>query len=221
MEDGYILCRIKKASKHRLKLRITKGKETMTYDLNNRGNDEVFPLQLGSGKYSVVLFENVTGKKYSQEGKANLNVKLTREDAAYLVPNQYVNYEIAFEAVKKSDELTAGKKDETDRYRAVCEFVKSTFLYDFIRAATVSAGMLPDIEGAYKKKMGICQDLSAITCCMLRVAGLPGRLVIGYADKQYHAWTVTKIGDKEYFFDPTAAIAAIGKVKNYTVERMY
>ena len=46
-------------------------------------------------------------------------------------------------------------------------------------------------------------------------------MVIGYADKQYHAWTVTKIGGKEYLFDPTAAVSAIGKVKNYTVERMY
>ena len=220
MEDGYILCRVKKASKHRLKLRIAMGKETLTYDLNGKAQFEVFPLQLGSGKYTVSLFENVSGKKYSQEGKVSLTAKLTREDAAYLAPNQYVNYAAGYAAVQKSDELCAGKSEE-ESFRAVCDFMKSSFMYDFIRAATVGAGELPDIEGAYKKKMGICQDLSAITCCMLRVAGLPGRMVIGYADKQYHAWTVTKIGSKEYLFDPTAAVSAIGKVKNYTVERMY
>ena len=220
MEDGYILCRSKKAGKRRLKLRISKGGETLTYDLNSKGEAEVFPLQLGSGKYSVSLFENVSGKKYSQEGKIGLSAKLKREDAAYLAPNQYVNYAAHFAAVGMSDELCAGKNEE-ESFRSVCAFMKSSFLYDYIRAATVTAGMLPDIEGAYEKKMGICQDLAAITCCMLRVAGVPGRMVIGYADKQYHAWTVTKIGGKEYLFDPTAAIAAISKVRNYTVERMY
>ena len=220
MEDGYIYCRVKKANKHRMKLRIIKGGTTLTYDLNSKGENEIFPLQLGSGKYSVELFQNVSGKKYSQEGKVSLNAKLTREDAAFLIPNQYVNYGITSAAVQKSDELCAGK-DEEERFRTICAFMKSSFLYDYIRAATVTAGVLPDIEGAYEKKMGICQDLAAITCCMLRVAGVPGRMVIGYADKQYHAWTVTKIGGKEYLFDPTAAIAAIGRVKNYTVERMY
>ena len=220
MDEGYILCRVKKANKHKLKLRITMGKETLTYDLNGKGEDEVFPLQLGSGKYGVALFENVSGKKYSQAGKVSLSVKLVREDAAYLAPNQYVHYLRGYDAVAKSDELCAGL-DELHSYEAVCGFMKSSFVYDYIRAATITAGMLPDIEGAYAKKMGICQDLAAITCCMLRVAGIPARMVIGYADRQYHAWTVTEIGGKEHFFDPTAAISALGKVKSYTVERMY
>lgn len=220
MEDGYFLAKVKNKSKKRLKLRVVSGEETLTYDLNGKGDTEVFPLQLGSGKYTVALFENVSGKKYSQAGKVSLSVKLRREDAAFLIPNQYVSYVKTTEAVLKSDELTEGK-GETQRYDAVCDFMKSSFVYDFVRAATISAGTLPDIDGCYEKRMGICQDLSAVTCCMLRVAGIPSKMVIGYADKQYHAWTVATVEGKEVFFDPTASLAAMAKPRKYTVERMY
>ena len=69
--------------------------------------------------------------------------------------------------------------------------------------------------------MGVCQDLSAIMVCMLRTQGIPARLMIGYADKQYHAWVVADVGGEEKFFDPTAALSAISKVKAYTLERYY
>ncbi|MBQ8130131.1 MAG: transglutaminase domain-containing protein [Clostridia bacterium] len=220
MEDGYVMAGVKKQSKKRLKLRITKGKETLTYDLNNKGEMEVFPLQMGSGKYSVSLFENVSGKKYSQAGKISISPKLTSEDAAFLAPNQYVNYTRLSAAVAKSDELCAGKSGQ-DAAQAVVNFMKSSFMYDYIRAATVTAGMLPDIDGSFEKRMGICQDLSAITCCLMRVAGVPCKMAIGYADKQYHAWTLIVVDGKEKFFDPTAAISAIAKPRTYTIERMY
>ena len=138
MEDGYVMAGVKKQSKKRLKLRITKGKETLTYDLNNKGEMEVFPLQMGSGKYSVSLFENVSGKKYSQAGKISISPKLTSEDAAFLAPNQYVNYTRLSAAVAKSDELCAGKSGQ-DAAQAVVNFMKSSFMYDYIRAATVTA----------------------------------------------------------------------------------
>ena len=75
--------------------------------------------------------------------------------------------------------------------------------------------------GSYEKKMGVCQDLSAIMCCMLRTQGIPCRLIIGYADKNYHAWTVAQVGGQEMFFDPTAALSAISPPKAYSVERFY
>ena len=69
--------------------------------------------------------------------------------------------------------------------------------------------------------MGVCQDLSAIMACKLRTQGIPCKLMIGYADKQYHAWTVSIINGEEVFYDPTAALNAISKVKEYTLERFY
>ena len=219
-KEGYFMAALTSPSSHKMKMRVQKGDITLTYDLNQKGDFEVFPLQLGSGHYNIVLYENISGKKYSQAGFLGLDVTLTREDAAFYYPNQYVNYDLVSKAVAKSDELCAGKSS-LEIYEILSNFMKTSFVYDYVKAATVKPGQLPDIDGSFDKKMGVCQDLSAIFCCMLRSQGLPGRLIIGYADKQYHAWTVTEINGKEYFFDPTAALNAISSIKEYSVERYY
>ncbi len=220
LSEGYFMACVPAGCPHRLKLRVEKDGQTLTYDLNGESIYEVFPLQLGSGTYSVMLYENVGGKKYAQQGGILLDVSLSREDASFLVPNQYVNYSALSPLVEKAGELCNGL-DEKDTYQTVCTFMQSEFVYDFVRALTVSAGQLPDADGSFEKRMGICQDLSAVTVAMLRTMGIPGRLMIGYADDNYHAWTQTLVDGKEEFFDPTAAVGGINSVGTYSVERYY
>lgn len=218
--EGYFMAAVQSKNKHKLKLQVVKDGQTLRYDLNGDGDYEVIPLQLGSGKYEITLYENVSGKKYAQEGKITLSVQLRTEQVSFLYPSQYVNYTRLSQAVAKAGELCTGKSGK-EAYDIICNFMKSYFSYDFVKAVTIKAGTLPDIDGSYQKKMGVCQDLSAVMVCMLRTQGIPARLIIGYADKQYHAWTMTWVGGKEEFFDPTAALNAIKTVKDYSVERFY
>lgn len=220
INEGYFMAAVQKKNSHKMKLRVVKGKESLTYDLNNTGEYEVFPLQMGNGKYEISLWENVSGKKYSSAGKISVTVKLKDANRPFLYPNQYVNYTKLSEAVAKAAELCKDK-NEKEAYKAIRSFMSTSFVYDFVKAVNIKAGMLPDIDGSYKKKMGVCQDLAAIMVCMLRTQGIPAKLVIGYADKQYHAWTVSIIDKKEIFFDPTAALNAISSPKDYSVERIY
>ena len=83
------------------------------------------------------------------------------------------------------------------------------------------SGTLPDIDGCYESKMGICQDLAAMAACMLRVQGIPTRLMIGYAGKMYHAWNTVIINGEEVLYDPTLELSAIDSGLTYTVERYY
>lgn len=219
LDKGYVMVKCGKSTDHGLKIRITNGSWQLNYDLNNNGEFEAFPLQRGSGKYEVALFENVKGNKYASEGKINLDAKLTNEYGAFLAPNQYVSYELWTSAVQKSDEICVGGSQQ-EIFDAVSNFIASEFQYDFVRAKTISAGTLPDIDYCYDNRMGICQDLAAVTACMLRVQGVPTKLVIGYADKYYHAWTTVVIDGKEVFFDPTHAVNAIN-AKKYSAEREY
>ena len=216
LQDGYVMCRVSEPTGNRLKLRVTLDKFQLTYNLNNRGEYEVFPLQLGDGTYEFALYENAGGDKYASEGKLTVGVQLENPDAPLLVPNQYVDYVRDTPAVLKSDEL-AGMGDI---YRAVCDFMSGEFEYDYVLAQNIGPGELPDIDACFEHRMGICQDLSAVMVCMLRVQGIPAKLVIGYADSHYHAWVVALMNGKEVFFDPTAAINAIN-VKSYTTERFY
>ena len=218
--DGYVLASVLSPSENRMKLRMTFGSGAqLTYDLDNTGQYETFPLQLGSGTYEFSLYENAGGTKYSSEGKVTISVQLNREDAAFLAPNQYVNYTKESPSVLKADELSEGHS-ETEIYQAVCDFMGSEFSYDFIRAQTISPGELPEVDPCYESRMGICQDLAAVMVSMLRTQGIASRLMIGYADSYYHAWTVSYVNGEEKFFDPTAAIGAMN-AGSYTVERFY
>ena len=67
MSEGYIMVKGKKSTK-RLKIEIATSGAKLRYDLNSNGEYEVFPLQFGSGKYQVSLYENAKGKQYSKEG---------------------------------------------------------------------------------------------------------------------------------------------------------
>ena len=221
VSEGYFTASLQSANSHRMKLRVTKGDTTLTYDINSEGEFEVFPLQLGDGSYTVTLYENVSGKKYASAGKLSLNVTLSEKDVCFLYPNQYVNYTPETEVVNIAEELCAGVSG-MDIFKKIASYVTGgNYTYDFVKALTVKAGVLPDIEECYKKKMGICQDLSALMCCMLRTQGVPARLTIGFADKNYHAWVEFRYEGDDHFYDPTLELNGIGKVKTYSVERFY
>ena len=82
--------------------------------------------------------------------------------------------------------------------------------------------MLPDIDECWTKKMGICQDLSALTCAMLRSQGVPARLMIGtLGSGTPHAWVLAVVDGEDKFFDPTAELNASSKTDTYTTERWY
>ena len=218
ISEGYIMVKAKKTSK-RLKLQISTADAKLNYDLNSDGEYEVFPLQLGNGSYDFSLYENVSGTKYSSAGKVTIYVALEDPNLAFLAPNQYVNYVPESLTVQKSDEI-AGDASPREVYDAVTKFIADEFSYDFVRAQTIPAGALPEVDPCFEKRAGICQDLAAVMVCMLRVQGVPARLMIGYADQYYHAWTVAVVDGEEIFFDPTAAIGAM-RAKKYQVERYY
>ena len=218
--EGYFLAAVTQKNKHKVKLRVEKDGETLTYDLNTTGKYEVFPLQLGSGKYSLSLWENVSGKKFSAAGKITVNVKLKREDGAFLYPNQYVNYRKNDQAVGMSQKICKDKEGK-EAYTAIKQYITENFRYDYVKAAKIQPSEMPDIDSCFANKSGVCQDLSALMACMLRVQGIPARLAIGYADKTYHAWVVCEVEGEKILFDPTAAVNKTDNASKYSVERYY
>lgn len=218
--NGYVMARAKSSSK-RLKLRVTLGGTTMTYDINANGEYEPFPLQLGAGEYAFELFRNVDGNRYAQAGTVKLNLTPADGLVAFLSPNPYVPYTADSRAVALSQEICAGLTTDREKLDAIREYVCSNFVYDYVKAATVVNGTMPDIDGLLDKRMGICQDLSALAACMLRVQGIPTQFVIGYADRNYHAWNHVLIDGQYLRMDLTADLNAVSRSVTYTVERIY
>lgn len=217
--EGYVMVK-HDASKKRYKVAIKKGDNTYNYDLNSKGEYEIYPLQMGNGKYSIQVYEQVSGSKYTPVGNKTIEVKLSNKNICYLYPNQFVNYNANTKAIAKSDELCSGLSSDKEKVEAIFDFCKTEIDYHHIRAMTVPKGYLPDIDEVLKEKMGICFDYAAVMACMLRVQGIPTQLVIGFADKEYHAWNKVYMGGEWIRYDATFA-ATGAKPKSYTEQERY
>ncbi|MBQ8159934.1 MAG: transglutaminase domain-containing protein [Clostridia bacterium] len=219
-DQGYVMVAFGSTTKKKLKVRVSLGKQQLDYNIGGDGEYVVLPLQLGEGKYDIALYENVSGKKYAAGGKVTVSVSLSSANIPFLYPNQYVDYNLSTPCVMKSDELIHSDMTEQQKYDEIAAFMAQNFSYDFAKAKKVGAGELPSVTDAFENKEGICQDLAAIMVTMLRVQGIPAKMMIGYADKYYHSWTVAVINGQEVFLDPTHEIGAIN-AKTYKVERFY
>lgn len=173
----------------RIKLQIAKsGGTTYSYDLNNAGNAETFPLTDGNGAYSIKVFENTTGSKYAQAYSGTVNLALSDSLRPFLYANQYVNFNAASKVTAKASEVTAGKADTIAKTQAVFDYVVDNFTYDDAFAKTVQSGYIPSPDKTLASKKGICFDYASVMASMLRSQGVPCKLIVGYAGKVYHAW---------------------------------
>lgn len=243
-EDGYVMIRNLENTTVKLKVLITGPSATRySYNLDNGGKYEVFPLSDGNGEYKIGVYKNISGTKYSTSLSTTQTVRLKDEFAPFLHPNQYVNFTPQSKAVAKAAELIKGCKTDIDRIGAVYTFVINTLTYDKERAATVTSGYLPDIDDVLAKKKGICFDYAALMTAMLRSQGIPTKLVVGYAGTAYHAWinvytkengwvnsVILFDGQTWKLMDPTfassgnssdAILQYIGNGANYTAKYLY
>ena len=220
-DDGYIQVR-HRAGKKRIKVRVSCGGETYTYDLNQNGEFEVFPLQMGSGTYKVTVYEQVKGTQYQSLSTISFKASIADEFSPYLYPNQYAWYDADSQAVVQAEALCAGLTTDGQKVDAVHSFVISRFMYDYIKAMTVKSNTtyLPDVDSTLFEKKGICFDFAALMCCMLRSQGIPTQLVIGDADACYHAWNRVYVDGQWRLIDTTSEITSL-VVRQYTPERRY
>lgn len=189
-DDGYIAASYTGKS-DRAKLRVICGKTQYDHDLASDGTTEFFPL-MGSGSYTVRVYEQVSGKSYSLAAEAVFDVKIKSETDMYLYPNKYSDFDKNSDCVKKAAQLCENKSGTVDKIAAIFEYVSENITYDKELAQKVTNGLtgyIPDPDRTLKNGKGICFDYSSLLTAMCRSQGIPARIVVGYAkDNIYHAW---------------------------------
>ena len=139
--EGYVTVACRSAS--RIKVQVTKsGGTTYTYNLNNGGAYEVFPLTGGDGTYKIGVYENVTGDKYAEAVSANISVTLRSQALPFLYPNQYVNFSANSNAVAKGQALAQTAGSDLEIIANVYNFVIGSITYDTQKAQTIQQGGL-------------------------------------------------------------------------------
>lgn len=242
--DGYVMIRYAEESGARIKTLITfPDGTTYQYNLTPAAAYAAFPLSGGSGTYSVGVYKNVEGTKYTTLYTAEVYAEIADAFAPFLQPNQYVNYSAESEAVLLAAELSTGLTDELDIVAAIYQYIITNITYDFDKAASVKSGYLPDVDAVLASGKGICFDYAALMTAMLRSRGIPTKLAVGYPGEIYHAWisVYTKESgwiDSVIFFDGTAwklmdptfassgnsseeIMAYIGNPDNYAAKYLY
>ncbi|WP_243158108.1 transglutaminase-like domain-containing protein [Aminipila terrae] len=243
LEQGYVMIKYN-GKNDKIKIQIAKGSgTTYTYNLNARDAYEVFPLTEGNGNYSVKVFENVAGTKYSQAFSKSLDVKLANQYLPFLYPNQYVNFTADCETVKRGVQVTKSTTDDLKKVELVYDYTVDALTYDKAKAATVQSGYLPNVDAVLAAKKGICFDYASVMATMLRSQNIPCKLVVGYTGSVYHAWInvytpqtgwidgmIFFDGKKWKLMDPTFASSGkksesimkyIGDASNYTAKYAY
>lgn len=205
ISQGYVMVRYS-GGKEKIKIQITKGAVTYTYDLNARDAYEVFPFSEGNGTYSLKVFENVSGNQYAQIFSKDLAVNIVDQFLPFLYPNQYVNFSEGNAAVQVGAQVAASATDEIGIVTNVFHYVVDNLTYDVAKAQSVQSGYLPNIDAVLAARTGICFDYAALMTAMLRTQNIPTKLVVGYTGSAYHAWVnvyITNVGwvDNAIYFD--------------------
>jgi hypothetical protein len=100
---------------------------------------------------------------------------------------------------------------EDEKVNAIYNWVISNFRYDEDSTFAINAGLDPTakITVAFKKRKGVCDNISAIFNDICLKSGIVSFVVSGYTkqgnfvDKSGHSWTAASINKQWYLFDPT------------------
>ncbi|MGN0675511.1 MAG: transglutaminase-like domain-containing protein, partial [Oscillospiraceae bacterium] len=155
-DDGYISA-VYTGKSTAAKLRIKCGELQYDHDLSADGRTEFFPL-MGSGSYTVKVYELVSGKSYAEAASGSFEAAIKSDTAMYLYPNKYSSFDSSSDCVKKAAELCEGKNSEMEKIAVIFGYISENITYDKELASTVKSGYVPDPDKTLAKGKGICFD---------------------------------------------------------------
>ena len=153
-KDGYIMIKWtggSTSSKIKVLIKGPNNSEDYQYNLRTDGSYDTFPLSDGNGQYSVRVYKQVDGTKYSPVLTAKISAQLTDEFAPFIRPNQYVNYSDDSKAVAKAAEIIQekGAGDNLSKTEAIYDWVVNNLSYDTPKAASVQSFTVVRQAGFY------------------------------------------------------------------------
>lgn len=195
VNEGYVGAAA--TSDSRLKFQVSKGEMSYNYDLPGDNTPIVVPVNMGDGPYSFRVMQNTSGNNYVELFSVVENVTLASEQAPFLVPNMFSNYNESSAVVAKARELAAGCTNQGEVVRNIYQWVVDNITYDHDKAAQLASatGYVPDPDATLASGTGICFDYASLGAAMLRSLGIPCKVITGYVspDDVYHAWNMVYI----------------------------
>ncbi len=186
------------------KVLVQKGTEKYVYNLFKE--NEEFPLQMGSGTYTIGVYENTTGKKYKKVTSVTENVTVD-DFTVFKASVQNIHWTQSSKSTELAKALTKTYNSEQEKFNAVYGYVVETIAYDYAKADQLrgKSRYIPTNDTTLDQKKGICYDYSSLSASMLRSMGIPTRLAEGKSafTEEYHAWNEVYLDGKWVVVDTT------------------
>ena len=222
MQDGYVMIKSTTSATVVVQIYLDSKSGTLIgqYFMQEDNVYMAFPLTKGANTYCVRVLEKKSSGGYVQKNAITQYAAISPETKAYIQPNMYVEYNLNSTAVKLSCELTAGKKSQEEKVKAIYQYIVENIDYDYEFAKTVSANAMVgymDSERCLRNKKGICGDYAVLFAIMCRAQGIPCMVVEGYvttSKQEFHAWNKVYLNGAWKFYDTTFD-ASGGKGKSY------
>lgn len=188
-------------------LRVQKdGTDLQTKYFPRRNFLQTIWLPFGKGRYTVTVYELAT-ISVNLSGEGNINgvgiaadaktytfkiENMRNEDGCFLYPSYFVQSDN--DAIRKyAEELTAGKKDDEGKIKAIYDAVCTEYRYD---KSSLLEGMYKkqDAVSVFTRGTCVCEGYVSITAALLRSIGIRTKCVIGCGihtqslQKESHAW---------------------------------
>ncbi len=191
-------------SDRKLKVKVALGDQVVYYDIK-QGEMIKVPMQFGSGDYRVELFENISGSEYAGLYGEDVQISMEDNNEPYLYSSQIVNYEDSSECYPLAEQLAQGTGTDMERLEAYYGYVVKNISYDYDKINYIDSSYIPDVDEVLDNKKGICYDYAAVLASLLREAGIPAKLVMGYRSdmEEYHAWNQVLVGGQWVTVDAT------------------
>ncbi|WP_459195687.1 transglutaminase domain-containing protein [Wukongibacter baidiensis] len=135
--------------------------------------------------YNEIPLRNIDGEFFFPESAAYKENYFWRLENSYKKPEEYLNVNITNEDEKKEIEelardIISGTTDDYEKLVKIHDWVADNIYYDW--DAYLSGDYVrTDAYGTLKNKKSVCQGYAELTNELLKSAGIPSRLIIGYA----------------------------------------
>lgn len=222
-EEGYIVikplidntaCIINTGNSRYVYLKLPKKKIILPLGIYNEAYSFSLAIPFGdTNLYSYVIYDQ------------NLTLDLDKCNDIFLMPNYIVNF-----SNTGSYKNTAIELKSYDDYKTIVnikDWVYENIKYDRKKLKKIekegdSTGFndyIPNLEKVFKEKKGICFDKATLATALLRLDGIPAKLVVGYYKDEYHAWVMTELNGESIIIDPTFNF--IGNSDNYKIDIIF
>ena len=166
------------------------------------------------GTYNIRIMKRLSGNSYEN---IYSEIKTVENCTPWLGTSEVVDMEESQEMLKSDivQEILALEDPEAIT-KATYEYLTTNWTYNYERARTVKSWYTPNNNEVFVEQSGICYDYASVVAAILRTAGIPTKVIFGYAGGNYHAWNEVLLNDEWVMVDACWAQYGTSKVYRST-----